>query len=68
MIKGKTKIELTNVHTGEVEVIEEENMALRYGLITSITFALGSTSRVAGIVGHARHTHVNIGFPKISIL
>lgn len=33
MIKGKTKIELTNVHTGEVEVIEEENMvtnALQY--------------------------------------
>lgn len=33
MIKGKTKIELTNVHTGEVEVIEKENMvtnALQY--------------------------------------
>ena len=33
MIKGKTKIELTNVNTGEVEVIEEENMitnALQY--------------------------------------
>ena len=33
MLKGKTKIELTNVHTGEVEVIEEENMvtnALQY--------------------------------------
>lgn len=33
MIKGKTKIELTNVHTGEVEVVEEENMitnALQY--------------------------------------
>ncbi len=33
MIKGKTKIELTNVHTGELEVIEEENMvtnALQY--------------------------------------
>ena len=33
MLKGKTKIELTNVHTGEVEVIEKENMvtnALQY--------------------------------------
>lgn len=33
MIKGKTKIELTNVRTGEVEVIEKENMitnALQY--------------------------------------
>lgn len=33
MIKGRTKIELTNVHTGEVEVIEKENMitnALQY--------------------------------------
>lgn len=33
MIKGKTKIELTDIHTGEVEVIEEENMvtnALQY--------------------------------------
>lgn len=33
MIKGRTKIELTDVHTGEVEVIEEENMvtnALQY--------------------------------------
>ena len=33
MIKGKTKIELKDVHTGEVEVIEEENMvtnALQY--------------------------------------
>lgn len=33
MLKGKTKIELTDVHTGEVEVIEEENMvtnALQY--------------------------------------
>ena len=33
MIKGKTKIELTDVHTGEVEVIEQENMitnALQY--------------------------------------
>ena len=33
MIKGKTKIKLTNVYTGEVEVIEEENMvtnALQY--------------------------------------
>lgn len=33
MIKGKTKIELTDVHTGEVEVIEKENMitnALQY--------------------------------------
>ena len=26
MLKGKTRIELTDVHTGEVEVIEEENM------------------------------------------
>lgn len=26
MLKGKTKIELTDVHTGEVELIEEENM------------------------------------------
>lgn len=33
MIKGRTKIELTDVHTGDVEVIEEENMltnALQY--------------------------------------
>lgn len=33
MLKGKTKIELTDVYTGEVEVIEEENMvtnALQY--------------------------------------
>lgn len=33
MLKGKTKIELRDVHTGEVEVIEEENMvtnALQY--------------------------------------
>ena len=33
MLKGKTKIELTDVHTGAVEVIEEENMvtnALQY--------------------------------------
>ena len=33
MIKGKTIIELKDVHTGEVEVIEEENMvtnALQY--------------------------------------
>ena len=33
MIKGRTKIELTDVRTGEVEVIEEENMvtnALQY--------------------------------------
>lgn len=33
MIKGKTKIELTDVNTGEVEVIEKENMitnALQY--------------------------------------
>uniref|UniRef100_UPI004055A79E hypothetical protein n=1 Tax=Acetatifactor sp. TaxID=1872090 RepID=UPI004055A79E len=33
MIKGKTRIELTNVNTGEVEVIEKENMitnALQY--------------------------------------
>jgi len=33
MIKGKTKIELTDVNTGQVEVIEEENMvtnALQY--------------------------------------
>lgn len=33
MLKGKTKIELTDVHTGEIEVIEEENMvtnALQY--------------------------------------
>lgn len=26
MLKGKTKIELTDVHTGEVELMEEENM------------------------------------------
>lgn len=33
MLKGKTKIEIRDVHTGEVEVIEEENMvtnALQY--------------------------------------
>ena len=33
MMKGKTKIELTDIHTGEVENYEEENMvtnALQY--------------------------------------
>lgn len=33
MLKGKTKIDLTDIHTGEIETIEEENMvtnALQY--------------------------------------
>lgn len=30
MIKGKTKIELTNVHTGEVEVIEKGGFTMRH--------------------------------------
>lgn len=51
MLKGKTKIELTDVHTGEVEVIEEENMvtnALQYvfnpmGYVKGADYMFGST-------------------------
>lgn len=55
MLKGKTRIELTDIHTGEVEVIEKENMitnALQYIFNPFGYIKLGSVMYGAGFVNY----------------
>lgn len=49
MFKGHTKIELTNVHTGEVEVVESDNM-MTNALAQMVNFSLSHGLKQGGLL------------------